>query len=539
MKSLNNKQTIILGSSLAGTLVLVLAITALTQPSNRFAKPVDLQWDTYDLANVTDNDSSNFMEYYNGTVHLGDRSYAIGGIEQNDNILPVIRQLDDTGALIEDYYFGLDALTMDDNSFVGHVLQLRDWPAQDTMLIFVQISPRYLENGVVKPLTGPLGDLLDSEADYGMYLRLVLTWNPRNNDLALLYVAGERTEANPYYDLYDVIPEEDTILLGFNYVADSHTLDFEFENPRPEGDGNDYILQRFQYDKTESTITAIEGEHWIIASDFNESIYLNVGKDLYREVAIVDGYLSLSIRANLNNGVELDAYQSWKNDFDIVGFNPTLLRDIKMMFDDQFANVLEGEDFYYPQLDVVVLIDTSTLEVVDFVLEVDEPFAAKIYQGNLYQSGESIYLVYSVRFYGNNPITLTPIDGYKTELYAFVDGQLTLMESFVEEFGFYANGAILTKTAIIFYGYQIWGSTLEEFPDGEVKLLRYELAEGDTDDYVINSSNFDYAFDARVNHTDGTIDFYAYVAEADEDFATLTNVTGGYMTVKISFPIEG
>ena len=96
---------------------------------------------------------------------------------------------------------------------------------------------------------------------------------------------------------------------------------------------------------------------------------------------------------------------------------------------------------------------------------------------------------------------------------------------------------MITTNAIIFYGYQVWGLTELEYPDGEVKLLWYDLDEGDTDDYVINSSGHDYAFDVRVNLTDNTIDFYAYVAYADEDYASLVNETGNYLTVKISFPI--
>ncbi len=540
MKLTQQQSRIVIAASVVGVGVIGLTIALLSQPTNSsLTKPVDINWDTYQLTNVTELDSSNEMEYYSGTVHLDDRSYVIGGIDQNDNTLPLIRQLDDTGAVVEDYFFGLDEITMDAGTFSGHVVQLREWAAQDTMLLLVNVSPRYLQNGEVKRLSGPLGDLLDSEAAYGLYLRLVLTWNPLNHDLALLYVAGERTDANPFYDLYDIIPEEDTLLLGFNYDANEHTLDFEFENPRPEGEGDDYILQRFQYNKSESTITPIENQHWILASDFNENTYMNVGKNLYREAVLIDGFLSLFIRGNLNNGVEVDAYQTWRNEFDIEGLSPDLLREMKLMFDDQFAEVPEEENFFYPVFDMAVLIDTTNFENVDYVLEVENPYAGKMYQGGLYQSGDAIYFMYSVRFYGYDPITDTNIDAYKTNLYSFSDGQLTLMESFTEEFGFYAFGLLITTNAIIFYGYQVWGLTELEFPDGEVKLLWYDLDEGDTDDYVINSSGHDYAFDVRVNLTDNTIDFYAYVAYADEDYASLENESGSYMTVKISFPIAG
>ncbi|MEY3692521.1 MAG: hypothetical protein RLZZ388_692 [Bacillota bacterium] len=540
MKLTEKQSKILIAASVVGVGVIGLTVALLSQPSNsRLTKPVDINWDTYQLTNVTELDSSNEMEYYSGTVHLDDCSYVIGGIDQNDNTLPLIRQLDDTGAVVEDYFFGLDEITIDAGSFSGHVVQLREWAAQDTMLLLVNVSPRYLQNGEVKRLSGPLGDLLDSEAAYGLYLRLVLTWNPRNYDLALLYVAGERTDANPFYDLYDVIPEEDTLLLGFNYDANQHTLDFAFDNPRHDGEGDDYILQRFQYNKHDSSITPIENENWILASDFNENTNVNVGKDLYREAVLVDGLLSLSIRGNLNNGVEIDQYITWKNDFDITGLNLNLLRDIKIMFDDQFADLPEEESYFYPVFDVALLIDTTNFENVGYVLEVENPYAGKMYQGGLYQSGDAIYFLYSVRFYGYNPITDSNIDAYKTNLYSVLDGQLTLMESFTEAFGFYAFGLLFTKNAVIFYGYQIWGLTELEYPDGEVKLLWYDLDDGDTDDYVINSSGHDYAFDVRVNLTDNTIDFYAYVANADEDYATLENETGNYMTVKISFPIEG
>ncbi len=538
MKLTQKQMKVAIGSSVAGVVIIGLTVVLLSQPKiSSFDNPVHINWDAYDLTNVTDQDPSNEMEYYSGTVHLKERSYAIGGIDKNDNILPVIRQLDDTGALIKDYYFGLDDLNMDADTYEGDVVQLRYWEAKGTMLVLVDINPRYTSNGQILPLTGPLGDLLDSEQPYGLYLRLLLLWQPETDELNLLFVSGEVVDANAYYDLLEVIPEEDTILLGFEYDSDQHTIPFEFNNPLVNEDNNDYLIQRFQYQDSNKSISPISGEQWVLASELNEMVYLNPGFNLYEESAAVEGYLTFSVRATLINGVLREDYQAWLDNLNMFGFSQGLDDDIIDFFNTEFDNLDDRLDYFNPSFDAVLILDLETLTVVDYVLEINLPYAAKIYHGELYALGRDIYFLYSIRYYGQDPLTENPFLILKTILYEFNQGGLETLEIWDGEQGFFAEGLVFIKDAIILYGNQYWGLTEEGFPDSEVKLMKYDLIEGDYEDAVLNSSNNDYAYDARVNMTNMTLDFLAYVANADEDFATLVNSLGSYMTVKISYSI--
>ncbi|MFZ9704068.1 MAG: hypothetical protein ACO3BB_02265, partial [Bacilli bacterium] len=472
----------------ATTVVVGLSLSKDEQP--KIIEPFQVDFTTASLENFTDQDPIKQLTYHYETISTRDAKYAIGSTVMFGNELPIIRKYDLQGNTITETYFGLDQINIDAVTFYGEVAKIAYWEAQEALLLTLEIQSTMEINGESSLIGGDIGALLDPSKTYQDYLTIVVKLDLDLANLEILLVIGDQADEAMLYSLYQVIPDQDDVLMLIQFQP-GDILPFSFDNPNPNGTDANMLLQRFTYDKKNKGLNPVIGDTLVFSSPLYENIYVNPGLVNYLPTYVIDGLLNVSIRVVTETEVERANLQAWLDSFVFTGLTTEMVNDIKAALSESFADFPAEVNFLFTYLDFNLLIDVATLTPVAFVLHdkgLNGRVAAEV-RSSLISNLDQIFWYISIRYYGFDDQANQPVSFTKTTVYTVEDSQtVDVLLELEDDTNFYVYGFFYTVDGLVLYGSQ-YRLTEDNMFNTDAMILTIDASTQSVKDRIVMSGS--------------------------------------------------